>query len=109
MDVSTLLASWQGGAEAAVLEHGQGDERVRGMEAVGLAGYQADRRIGCLDSEVRCSVLDARHDAVTVLSDGLGEGHELRDLRSPGPDQPTIEVSLSLRHGQLEDAPAAAP
>lgn len=57
-----------------MLEHGQGDYGVFAVEAVGLAGEQADPGVRRLDTAVGLPELDARRDAVAVLGDRMGQG-----------------------------------
>jgi len=71
------------------------------VAAVGHAGKQADARVHRLDATVGCAVLDARADAIAVLGDRLGQAHELRDLRTTGPDQPAVEQAHGLGDRQL--------
>ena len=71
----------------AEAEHGEGDQDLGCVEAVGAAGDQADLAVDLLDPGVRESVLDRGLDPGALFGDRLGE----LDERGQGPCEPGIE------------------
>ena len=80
-----LVSVGEGGAVAAEVEHGGGDECLGGVEAVGHAGDQSDLGVGGLDQPVGQVVFDRGEDFAFVCHDAFLEFDECGDPAASGP------------------------
>ena len=83
-------------------EHGEGYERLRGVEPEGSTGKEPDASIDRLDERVREAVLEGDEDGVNVVGDGVAEAHEGVDTGTPGPLHPLLQEFDRLHEGELE-------
>src|SRR6478752_4519638 len=91
---SPLCGEFEGDAAAAEVDHG--DDGGGGVVAVAAVVDEADFGVGAFEFPVGESELDGCEDAVSVVSDGLGEPDECGDAAAAGPGEPPVEVGWGV-------------
>ncbi len=101
-----LCTAGERGPEAADGEHGERDQGVGGVEAVGAAGDQAQGGVDRFCARVREPVRECGDDPAAVLADRLGELGEAGDAAASGPGKPGVQQrDRRLRVRLVEDEP----
>ena len=88
--------------ESAASEHGQGDEVVDVVEAVGHADGDLDPVVGCFESGVGVARPDGPEDVGASASDLFGEFDDLGYAAARGPEHPVVEFAARLVEGVSE-------
>ena len=76
------------------LEHGNGEERLGGVEAKGDASQESEPSVGALDPGVAEARFEGRFDAPTVGTDRGCELDEWSKFRARSPPEPVVELRL---------------